>query len=305
MADSVRLDFREGVVSASSVIYQNLQLLGAGGNAATFLVLATSGPNSGVPFALKIFRRLSKPERRDAFLEEINFLQGCQHPCIMRIFDTGMFRSVHPFVVAEYLPQTLHDVIRAGASIVEKASYALQLLSAINYLASLNPPVIHRDIKPRNIFVKGHSCVLGDFGMIKRAKVSDDGQSEEVDREIVKESVGVGMPFLYRTPDLVAYLKDGTEITSKSDVFQLGLVLAELFTGKNPQRKARSFKDQVMLDPLVRFRGALYRPIADVIGKMLAMDPAARDPASTLVAVWQGIFMDAAKRSDELEGRVF
>jgi serine/threonine protein kinase len=300
MADWVSLDFRQGVKSNAGMIYQNLQLLGAGGNAATFLVLATSGPHRGVPFALKIFRRLSKPDRREAFLGEIDFLRGCEHPCIMRIFDSGTFKDKHPFVVAEYLPRTLLDVIRSGTSMVEKASYALQLLSAIDYLSSLSPPAVHRDIKPQNIFVKGRSCVLGDFGLIKRCRLD-----EETDRAVVKESAGVGMPSFYRTPDLVSYLRGERDITPKSDVFQLGLVLAHLFTGRNPQKKALQFTDPVETAPLLRFPGALYRPIADLIGKMLTPDPELRAPASEFIIPWQGIFMDAAKRAYELEGRVF
>src|SRR3990172_4415005 len=156
MADSFVLDVGQSVQSATSVWYRNLQVLGTGGNAITFLAVATSGENRGVPFAIKVFRKLSKPERRHKFLEEMKFLEECNHPSIMRVFDTGVFRQRHPFFVAEYLPNTLYKVIRVGeASTVVKISYALQLLSALVYLEQRDPPVVHRDIKPRNIFVKG------------------------------------------------------------------------------------------------------------------------------------------------------
>jgi serine/threonine protein kinase len=81
----------------------------------------------------------------------------------------------------------------------KKLSYVLQLLSALNYLAALTPQVVHRDIKPQNIFVKGGSAVLGDFGLMKLL----DGNAE-ADREIFKESVGPGMPFYYRTPPMIS-----------------------------------------------------------------------------------------------------
>jgi hypothetical protein len=70
--------------------------------------------------------------------------------------------------------------------------------------------------------------VLGDFGLMKLM----DGQGEE-DRDVFKESVGLGMPFFYRTPDLISYAKNEADISPKSDVFQLGLVLTELFTSRN------------------------------------------------------------------------
>jgi serine/threonine protein kinase len=215
MSDIVRIDFEQSFESKSGNTYRNLQLLGTGGNASTFLVLATSGSFRGTPFALKVFRRLSKPERRDDFLSEIRFLRGCDHPSIMRVFDEGLYQRRHPFVVADYLPQTLRNVMGAVTTNVEKIGYSLQLLSALVYLDKLRPRVVHRDIKPENIFVKGRSCVLGDFGLMKGLPA---GGAE--DRERLKESIGPGMPFYYRTPDLVSYARGKSTITTKSDVWQ-------------------------------------------------------------------------------------
>jgi serine/threonine protein kinase len=301
MVDSFSLDVGQSILSETKVWYRNLQPLGSGGNAVAFLVVATSGPHRGVPFAAKVFRRRSKPERRQSFLAEMNFLRGCQHPSIMRIFDAGVFYNQHPFFVAEYLPYTLERLMKSGEpSMVLKISFALQLLSALVYLEGLDPPVIHRDIKPQNIFVKGSSCVLGDFGLMKHA---DSGSDE--DREVFKESIGVGMPFRYRTPDQVAYLKNEAPLTSRSDVFQLGLVLAELFTGRNPERKANDFSDEVVLDLIKGIPGSLGKSIANIINRMLTFDPLLRDPASRLLDSWEGVFRSAVTQAHALEGRAF
>ena len=100
----------------------------------------------------------------------------------MRVFDTGVFYNQHPFLVAEYLPRTLHQIIRAdSASVTLKISFATQLLSALAYLESLEKSVIHRDIKPQNIFVKGNSCVLGDFGLMKW-----EGLGDAEDKDVFK-----------------------------------------------------------------------------------------------------------------------
>jgi len=298
MADSFFLDTGQSLRAESGVWYRNLQILGTGGNAVTFLVVATSGPNRGVPFALKVFRRLSKPERRQAFLNEIKFLEQCDHPCIMRVFDNGVFYDQHPFLVAEYLPGTLYSLMRAGGiSVVVKISFALQLLSALAYLHQLDTPVIHRDIKPKNIFVKGRSAVLGDFGLLKHI----NAETAE-DREVFKESVGFGMPFRYRTPDQVAYFRGEAAITAKSDVFQLGLVLAELFTRRNPERPATAFDAPVEIDALGTIPGALSGGIASVINRMLARDPNQRDSAATFMDPWEGIFRAAVSQAHALEG---
>jgi serine/threonine protein kinase len=301
MADAFFLDLGQSVQSETGVWYRNLQLLGTGGNAVTFLVVATSGPHRGVPFALKVFRRLSKPERRDNFLAEMRFLRQCDHPSIMRVFDSGTFQDRHPFFVAEYLPDTLENVIRAGElPVAVKVSCALQLLSALTYLASRNPPVVHRDIKPQNVFLKGRSCVLGDFGLMKLL----DQSAESEDREVLKESVGLGMPWRHRSPDQVLYLQGQRRLTTTTDVFQLGLVLAELFTDRNPEKPAAAV-DPVELEPLGRIGGFLAGPISSVLARMLTLNPDERETADRFLPPWEGIFRSAVERAHSLEGRAF
>ena len=306
MADYISFNVGQGIQAQSGTWYNNVQHLGTGGNSVVFLVHATSGPHIGVLFALKVFFKVSAPERRERFLEEISFLQRCDHPSVMRVYDSGVFHinypqpQDHPFVIADYLPLRLYDVMRSGtATIPERVSYARQLLSALHYLSSLDPQVIHRDIKPQNIFVKGGSCVLGDFGLMKLL----DGENE-LDREIFKESIEPGMPFFYRTPDLVAYARGESGITVKSDVFQLGLVLAELFTGRNPARRPKDVLDPVDLELLGKIPGSLSGAIATLINRMLRMDTGKRPSVDELLKPWEGIFESAVEKSHELDGRV-
>lgn len=302
--DELVLKFEDAIQSSTGYWYKNIQRLGRGGNAVTWLMLADSGPFKGTPFAVKIFRRASKPERRQSFIAEMKFLGECEHPGIMRTYDDGVYREGHPFVVAEYLPQTLAQVIRAGTtSMVEKLSYVLQLLSTLDYLATLDPPVIHRDIKPQNIFVKGGACVLGDFGLLKRGEEIED----DFPKNIFKRSVGPGMPFYYRTPDQVSYARNEAELTVASDVFQLGLVAAELFSGRNPEKRAEhdDFLSDVEVEPLAYVPGRSWRVITDLIRDMLEQDPSKRPDAALLLEQWIGVFFSVASQQDAIEGRVF
>lgn len=310
MADALYLDQGKSLQSNGGDWYRIIQLLGAGGNAVTYLVVATSGQFRGALFALKIFRLLSRPERRESFLAEVEFLKKQSHPAVMRVIDEGLFRyhvagarNEYPFVVAEYLPYTLFQVVRANrSSMVERVSFSVQLLSALVLLEKAEEQVVHRDIKPQNIFVKGRSCVLGDFGLMKIL----DGKLEE-DREIFKESIGPGMPFFYRTPDLVAYARNESALTTKTDVFQLGLVLSELFTGRNPMRRPQQddILAPVMLEQLGPVPGQYSGSIAALLNRMLTIDPASRPSASDLMNGWMGLFEDVCARTLELEGRVF
>ncbi len=246
----------------------------------------------------EIFTRLIDPSRRDSFLREFEILQELNHPSIMRVFDRGIFDDSFPFLIAEYLPLTLTRVIRADqSSVVEKISYVLQLLSALDVLAQLVPPVIHRDIKPANCFLKGHSCILGDFGLFKRVESMD-----EQDRMAFKISAGAGMPAGYRTPDLVDYLNNGTRPGTRSDIYQLGLVAAELFSGRNPQRPA-GIDQPIELDPLADIRSPLGIPITQLIQRMLVTDPGQRESAAKLQPAWQNLLWSAVKlaRSRKLQ----
>jgi serine/threonine protein kinase len=300
--DDFDLAFGEAVLTESGSTYKTLQLLGQGGNASTYLMHATTGPFAGIPFAVKFFRRLSKPAWRGAFLLEADFLAKCDHPAVMRYFDRGVARETNPFFVAEYLPRTLRELMQAGRlSILTKLHFATQLLSAVAFLATRTPPVVHRDIKPENVFIKGESCVLGDFGLIKVLPEAAD------DRVMIKASAGPGMPRNYRTPDLISYLRGGGPPSPKSDVYQLGLVFAELFTGHNPQRPPPPgrFDADIEMDETSSIPVTQGEPIRNLILSMLEHDADQRPSAGQLLVPWQGLFVDAAKQLHALEGRVF
>lgn len=307
MPDNFYLPFAKSIQSDAGTWYKTVQYLGSGGNAITYLVIATSGKYKGVPFAAKIFRNLSQQDRRNRFLEEINVLEELEHPAIMRTFDAGLFRITidgttdeHPFVIAEYLPQTLANAIRSRTlSMAKRLSFALQLISALKYLDERDPKIIHRDIKPQNIFIKGDSCVLGDFGLMKVV----DGNTE-VDRDIFKLSIGPGMPFFYRTPDLVRYARNEADITNKTDVFQLGLVLAELFTGKNPCVVPHNILDDVALHSIGHIPGTSGGGIAALLNRMLVVDPTARESIDHFLDPFLGVFNDIAARSNDIDGHV-
>jgi serine/threonine protein kinase len=307
MPNPLDIEINEKIPSSSGAVYRILQQLGSGGNSVVYLVLALNGPFRGVLFALKIFTRITEADRLAKFQQEFTFLKDTNHPAIMRIYDDGIytFRGVDgieqdfPFVVAEYLPDTLFDLLRGRMVTAEKLTIILQMLAALNYLHSLPQAVTHRDIKPKNIFVKGRSCVLGDFGLMK---ISQDA---EADREIFKESIGPGMPFAYRTPDLVAYAKQKSDLTPKSDVFQLGLVTCQVFTGINPCKTAKDHLDPIDLSPIPAIRGIHGARVRELIQQMLTADPKARPAAADLIDPWEGVFREVVSVCHQLNGRVF
>ncbi|MHB8880892.1 MAG: serine/threonine protein kinase [Thermodesulfovibrionales bacterium] len=301
------IEISQRISSLSKVYYRVLQQLGAGANSVVYLVLSLGGPYQGVLFALKIFTRVADKERLDRFAQEAKFLEVCNHPAIMKIYDNGVYtdRSYsgdkdYPFVIAEYLPETLQDKLRMKMPIAEKLSNTLHLVSALSHLHRSNPAVMHRDIKPANIFIKGRSCVLGDFGLMKF-----DGAPGTAESDILRQSHGPGMPRSYRTPDLVDYALTGSGLTTKTDVFQLGLVLAEMFCGKNPCKQNDDRLSPVELEEIGNVSSIHGERIRGILREMLEKDPNIRPAATDLIDSWEGVFREVVVQLSQIEGRVF
>lgn len=245
----------QSIRSDSDNYYRILQFLGNGANAYAYRCLCTSGNNRGIEFVLKIQYNLSTEMRRERFFRESAFLRTCNHPAILTQFDQGTYTTSQerfPFIITNYMPETLKDRMDSGEIPFDsKVKYACQLLSAIGFLQSEN--IIHRDIKPSNIFISNENAILGDFGLIKRLEESSQTATEDdidlVNTTVMNDLPGyVAMARHYRTPELVNYANRRDHLYLESDVFQLGLVLSEMFTGVNPLRPATSILSSIELD---------------------------------------------------------
>jgi serine/threonine-protein kinase len=305
------LTLSETVSSETNIYYRVLQELGNGGNSMVYLVEATSGEFRGVLFAMKVFTKIGDQTRLARFLQEVKVLKQHTHPAIMRVYDTGIVAKAtagtaqtYPFLIADYLPQTLRGVMLSGSfPMASKLAFCLQMLSGLSYLSSINPQIVHRDIKPENIFVKGKSFILGDFGLIK--SLNPEGPDPAEDASFLMDSVGPRLPRFYRTPDLVDYCRGVCAITTKSDVYQLGLVFAEVFTGTNPLACAKNILDPIARNPLGRVAGSQEISIKTLIDNMLDPDSARRPHATDLFDGWEGVFRSIVADSHSLEGKVF
>jgi serine/threonine protein kinase len=278
---------RDSLVSWRDIIYATIDRIGGGGSARVYRILATNGVYQGVEFAVKIFNATDKETWRLNFMREVHFLRYCTHPSIMRVFDEGVYQDKYPFVVMEHYPETLYSAMRSRTlGDVEKIRCVIQLLSALKYLALRDPPVVHRDIKPKNIMLKSGSFVLGDFGLLLPIDDYIAAAQSKGKRPKVPE-----MAIEYRTPELVAQYTDGTRPPPASDVFQFGLVIAELFTGKNPLPPG-SPKKPVELDPLGEVAGPLSERVKFLIGRMLTTETQLRPRADEILRQWQDLLLE-------------
>jgi serine/threonine-protein kinase len=204
--------FLPGTVLAAR--YRIAGLLGRGGMGevyrATDLAL-------GQAVALKFLPEgTARDERALArFYNEVRIARQVTHPNVCRVYDIGEVQGLH-YISMEYVDgEDLGSLLRRiGRLPADKAVEAARQMCA-GLAAAHEKGVLHRDLKPANIMVDGRGqIILMDFGLA--------GLAEQLQVDIRS-----GTP-AYMSPEQLA----GTEVTVRSDIYSLGLVLYELFTGK-------------------------------------------------------------------------
>lgn len=273
--------------------YKMIKYIGMGGNGTAFLVMCTAGPYKGELFAMKVFHNILDDVRRERFLSEIRFMKDKHHPSIMRQYDEGTFtqgKASFPFVIMEYIPNTLQYQLKKEISLGNALLYALQLLSAIKYIHQYD--VVHRDIKPSNIFIHNHSAILGDFGLIKKIDIVDPNDIDVINGYYA-------MAKNYPTPELIGYAKGECGVCKESDIFQLGLVLSHLFCKKYPLYK-NQYPDKISIKKLEVIYPEYDGLIAKVIIRMLSLDRNNRIDVETALNEFNMIFETYSKKQMEL-----
>ncbi|MFW9803392.1 MAG: protein kinase family protein [Candidatus Thorarchaeota archaeon] len=276
-------------------------MAGKGANAETYHAMCTEPKSAkGEFYAIKFFTNIDTPGRIEAFLQEYQFLKTFSHHYIMKVMHLGYFEDVakHPFIVADYFPETLKDVMESNPTTTQKAIYAIQILSALGHIYNLGKPIIHRDIKPANIFRKGSDCILGDFGLAKQQSAEMPNEEDwEEDVRRLKMSHGTGMPRNYRSPDHIRYYRNEEMITTSADIYQMGLVLTELFTGNNPLPPPPEGDLTIIVDcdSIPYIDDPVGGLIHDFLCQMLEPEPKDRPTAFELIDRWETV-MKKSKR---------
>lgn len=155
----------------------------------------------------------------ERFKREAKLLAKLDHPNIIKVLDFGTSKEYF-YISFEYIEGTsLRNYLNQKTlSFDEKKHLMVQLLKSLHYAHSFQ--IIHRDIKPENIFIDNSlNLKLGDFGLALSSE----------DSFVTNPYSIVGTPS-YMSPEQVR----GAKLTPQSDLFSTGVVLFELFTGKNP-----------------------------------------------------------------------
>lgn len=244
--------------------YRILGLLGKGGMGEVY---RADDLKLGHPVALKF---LPESLSRDAgalerFLGEVRTARRVSHPNVCRVHDVGEAGGQH-FLSMEYIDgEDLASLLRRiGRLPGDKAlEIARQICTGLE--AAHDSGVLHRDLKPANVMIDGRGRArITDFGL---AGLVGSFEGDDV----------AGTP-AYMAPEQLR----GAKIDERSDIYALGLVFYELFTGK------RAFADGATLGDLLRVRessaptspGQLVKDLDPLVERTilrcLEKDPAAR-----------------------------
>jgi len=170
------------------------------------------------PVALKFLPEATARDEAalERFHNEVRIARRISHPNVCRIYDIGQADGL-VFLSMEYVDgEDLGSLIRRIGRLPHDKALEIARKLCAGLAAAHDKGVLHRDLKPANVMLNGAGeVVIMDFGLAEVAGL------------VPQEQVRFGTP-AYMAPEQLA----GKEVTSKSDIYSLGLVLYEIFTGK-------------------------------------------------------------------------
>lgn len=271
--------------------YLIVRLIGKGGMGAVY---EAKDQRLGHPVALKQ-TIVTGPQLLQAFEREARILARLRHPALPVVSDY-FSESSGQFLVMQYIPGddlgALLEQRGAPFPVAQVLEWGKQLLDALQYLHSHNPPIIHRDIKPSNIKLSPRGdVILLDFGLSKGGKTNNTRLS-------------ISGKSLYGYTPHYAPLEqiEGEGTDQRSDLYSLAVTLHHLLTGTVPATAVSRASAQIHqeLDPLRpanQLNPQVPMAIANVLTQTMALNRTQR-PSSAFAM--RAMLKNSAPRATNL-----
>ena len=243
--------------------YEILKKIGEGGMSQVYLAMDLRLKKQ---WAVKEIRA-DRTEHRELLIKglkmEANVLKMVDHPVLPGIVDI-IYTDESVLVVMDYIEgRPLSEVLAIeGAQPQSKVvEWAKELCSALEYLHSLTPPIIYRDMKPSNIMLKPDG----------RVKLIDFGTAKELRREDTPDTTALGTRG-YAAPEQFGDARGrGIHRTdARTDIYSLGATLYHILTGKDPG------EPPYIIQPIRRWNPSLSGGLEKVISKCTRPNPQER-----------------------------
>jgi hypothetical protein len=263
----------DGRFASGTILADRYRIIGLAGRGGMGEVYRADDLRLGQPVALKFLPEsvCRDPTRLAQFHNEVRTARQISHRNVCRVYDIGEADD-RIFLTMEYVDgEDLSTLLRrVGRFPSDRAiEIARQICAGLAAAHELN--VLHRDLKPANVMLDGDGRVrITDFGLA--------GLAGEI------KDIRAGTP-AYMAPEQLA----GREVSIRSDIFALGLVLYEIFTGKrafeakNVAELLRMHDEGLAITPTSAVRD-MDPAVERVILRCLDRDPQRRPPSALAVA---------------------
>jgi serine/threonine protein kinase len=268
----LRLVFQPGSTVADRFELERLAGAGAMGQ-----VWLARDLETGEQLAVKVLGKSEHQEHAARFLREALLLSQLDHPRIVRYVAHGLTEESSPYLVMEWLEgEDLAQRLQSGPLTIDETISLVQHV-AQGLAAAHAAGVIHRDLKPGNLFLPN--------GSVEAVKVVDFGVARIKDSTWTKTGLMLGTP-AYMSPEQ-AYGQ--REIDARADLFGLGCVAFECVTGRSAfgDKQVFAVLRKILLEEAPSLADSVpgVAPELDALVKrMMAKDPAARPQSAAEVA---------------------